>query len=119
MWREALARDVNSAFDEMKSALVEVEESSIRSEWLGILPATDLANIPKSKQPLVGLYLLVNWGRKSPPPHHNIEPPVPSEIAARILEHALWMRKEGYRPQLGVCSLTTASLQPSGNVDES
>ena len=32
-------------------------------------------------------------------PHHCIEPPVlPSEIAARIFEHALWMRKEGYRP---------------------
>lgn len=38
-------------------------------------------------------------GFESPPPHHYIEPPVlPSEIAARILEHALWMRREGYRP---------------------
>ncbi len=34
----------------------------------------------------------------SPPPHQTIEPPVlSSEIAARILEHALWMRREGYR----------------------
>jgi integrase len=37
-------------------------------------------------------------GFESPPPHQTIEPTVlPAEIAARILEHALWLKREGYR----------------------
>ena len=37
-------------------------------------------------------------GFESPPPHHSLGPTVPAENNARILEHALWLQKEGYRP---------------------
>ena len=37
-------------------------------------------------------------GFESPPPHHLQNPPLDSIIAAKIFEHALWMKREGYRP---------------------